>query len=294
MAPKKTSPAKTDKPAAAYDYLRARANDQKPFTVEDLANASGWSVVSVKTYLGKSLGQLVERAGNQKLLARRELLRLSKEKFLGHMTQKKPIFSEYTRTKHENILSYVFLLPLTREDKLRRALDDLFFSDTILRRLREVGVKRLETLLPRELGISDDAYLNRILSWAGRVAGGYSVNHTSGRFRASDLRSRKDAGEMLADDRLYLVDETTALVRFFVPLDTGSIQFGGTFEETVAALEKVEPSNLAALGAEVKIARVLFFQLFVEAVVRTISGEDEIWLIEEGPAWRRLYRWTRQ
>lgn len=286
---------KTKKPLKAYEFLKARAQDQKHFTVSELAKASGWSEVSAKTYLGKALGQLVERFPNGQLAAKRELLRITPGRFLAHMTQVKRIFTEYTREKHENLLSFEFLLPLTREDKLRRALDDLFFSDTIRRRLREVGLANLSKLIPRATGASDDDYLDVVLKdWAWRVSGGYSISHASGRFRASDLRSRKEAGEMLAEDKLYLVDESTALVRFFVALDTGSRKFGGTFEQTVDALDKKDPSEPAVLDNEVRIARVLFFQLFVEAVVRTVQGEDEIWLHEQGPSGRRLYRWVRQ
>jgi hypothetical protein len=286
---------KTRKPLEAYEFLKDRAQDQKPFTVQELSKASGWSEVSVKTYLGKALGQLVERLPGGGIRARREVLRISRERFLGHMTQVKQIFTEYNRQKHENLLSFEFLLPLTREDKLRRALDDLFFSDTIRRRLREVGLQQLSKVIPRDPGASDDEYLDCVLkNWAWRVSGGYSISHASGRFRASDLRSRKEAGEMLAEDKQYLVDESTAMVRFFVALERGSGTFGGTFEQAVEALDKVEPSDPAALANEIRLARILFFQLFVEAVVRTVRGEDEIWLLEQGPSGRRLYRWMRQ
>lgn len=287
---------KVKNPLKAYAFLKDRAQDQQPFTVRELSKASGWSEISVKTYLGKALGQLVERLpGGGQLRARREVLRISRERFLGHMTQVKQIFTEYNRQKHENLLSFEFLLPLTREDKLRRALDDLFFSDTIRRRLREVGLQQLSQVIPRDAGTSEDQYLDSVLkNWAWRVSGGYSISHASGRFRASDLCSRKEAGEMLAEDKQYLVDESTAMVRFFVALERGSGKFGGTFEQAVEALDKMEPSDPAALANEVRVARVLFFQLFVEAVVRTVQGEDEIWLLEQGPSGRRLYRWMRQ
>jgi hypothetical protein len=73
-----------------------------------------------------------------------------------------------------------------------------------------------------------------------------------------------------------------------------ALSFGlGTFKQTIAALDNVVPTDESALEEEVGIARMLFFQLFVEAVVRTV-GEAEVWLIEEGPSWRRLYRWKRQ
>ncbi len=286
---------KHDNVLRAYGFLKERAQDQKQFTIQDLSNASGWSEISVKTYLGKTLGQLIERLPGGQLRAKREVLRISEERFLRHMTQVKPIFTEYNRQLHENLLSFEFLLPLMREDKLRRALDDLFFSDTIRRRLREVGLQHLSTVIPRDPSASDDEYLDSVLQkWAYGVSGGYSISHASGRFRASDLRSRKEAVEMLAEDMLYLVDESTAMVRFFVALETGSGKFGGTFAQTVAALDNVEFSDPITLANEVRVARILFFQLFVEAVVRTVEGEDEIWLLEQGPSGRRLYRWMRQ
>jgi hypothetical protein len=286
---------KIERTLKAFEFLKARAQDQKVFTVQALSKASGWSEVSVRTYVAKALGQVVERLPKDQLRAKREILRLSRGRFLGHMTQRKPIFSEYSRQKHENLLSFEFLLPLTREDKLRRALDDLFFTDTIRRRLREIGPQALSQVIPRDLALSDDEYFDSILKdWAWRVSGGYSISHASGRFRATDLCSRKEAGEMLADDRPYLVDESTAMVRLFVALDAGKGAFGGTFEQAVAALDNVEAANPESLAREVRIARILFFQLFVEGVVRTVEGEDEIWLLEQGPAGRRLYRWMRQ
>jgi hypothetical protein len=47
-----------------------------------------------------------------------------------------------------------------------------------------------------------------------------------------------------------------------------------------------------ALDDEVRRVRKLFFLLFVETVVRTVKGEDEIWLVESGVD-RRLCRWER-
>ncbi|HEY9868251.1 MAG TPA: hypothetical protein V6D08_03730 [Candidatus Obscuribacterales bacterium] len=49
---------------------------------------------------------------------------------------------------------------------------------------------------------------------------------------------------------------------------------------------------MKALEIEVGLIRALFFQFFVEAVVATVKGEEEIWLLESGHV-SRLYRWKR-
>ena len=59
-------------------------------------------------------------------------------------------------------------------------------------------------------------------------------------------------------------------------------------------LDSPVPVDQERLWEEVRATRFLFFQLFVEAVVRTVDGEDEIWLIEESPEGRRLYKWSRR
>lgn len=146
---------KTERPRLAYSFLRERARTKRPFSVEEFARATTWSVVSVKTYLGKMLKELVERNGND-LLARAEILTMSEDRFLAHMTQVRPVYTQYRRKKFEQLVTYEFLLPLTREDKLRRALDALFYSDTIAQRIREIGLATLENWVRRPDGYTDE------------------------------------------------------------------------------------------------------------------------------------------
>lgn len=47
-----------------------------------------------------------------------------------------------------------------------------------------------------------------------------------------------------------------------------------------------------AMDDEIEFGREMFFCLFVEALIRNVTGEDEIWLIEESPLGRRLHVWT--
>ena len=46
--------------------------------------------------------------------------------------------------------------------------------------------------------------------------------------------------------------------------------------------------DASAWAADIRVVRTLFFEFFVEAIIKTIRGEDEIWLIESSNA-RRLF-----
>jgi len=281
---------KHDSPRKGYAFFREHAKKGNLFTLDELIDASGWSKQSINTYRSKQWKDLLESDGS-KLRVRREFLRLSEHEFLDHITQKRPLFAKYKRTAHPALLIFEFLLPLTRESQLRAALDELFFADTIKQRLLEIGLENIERLLPREPNDDDDAYLERAVAFANRFYG-YSVSHVSGRFRAAtDLMTRQAAAAHVADGGRYLIDETTAVVRFVLPLQTASHTFSDSlfFPTDLDPPEKIDE---AALKAEAHVLRTMFFLLFAEAIVRTIKGEDEIWLIERGVR-ERLYVWAR-
>lgn len=187
---------------------------------------------------------------------------------------------------------YEFLLPLTREDQLRRALDDLFYTDTILRRLEEIGVDKIGQVIERTNNENDSGFLERVLQFIAGKIGGYSISHVSGRFRAGSVKTRKEAGDYLAGGEQYLIEETTALVRFILPCDYGVVKYERDFESIGKALDSTAEQN-EELQHEVRQIRWHFYHLFVEAVARTV-GEQEIWLLEESPFGHRLYVWARQ
>lgn len=274
----------------AYDFLQSKVAAE--FGLDELAEAADWKPGSASTYISKHLKGLVESLGDRRYRVRTEFQRLTFDDYRRLADQTRRRYQTYDRDEYSSIVSYEFLLPLTREDELRRALDDLFYSDAIARSLREAGLDQFEEWFPRDPSVTDDAYSNRIIEYAGMIFGGYSISHLSGRFRASGLLSRSDAAKLLAIDRRYLVDETTALVRFIIPI-------GASLEETSpdpgAQLplpdSKDESTNGLAVDEEIRLVRQLFFSLFVEALIRNVTGEDEIWLIEESPRGRRLHVW---
>ena len=97
---------------------------------------------------------------------------------------------------------------------------------------------------------------------------------------------------MLAKGQRYLVDETTAVVRFIVPLHQSSDahQEGSEFLQAIA--EGPDGSLPQDELSELTQVRRAFFLLFTEAVVRTVKGEDQVWLLESGPE-NRLYVWEK-
>jgi hypothetical protein len=119
--------------------------------------------------------------------------------------------------------------------------------------------------------------------------GGYSISHVSGRYRAAMLASRNEAARMLTADERYLIDETTAAVRFIIPVTSTKSE-----SEQNTAILKIEGTTLDQQAIEeISLVHTLFFNLFVEAVVRRIKGEEEIWLLEEAGRTRSLYVWER-
>ncbi len=275
---------KNDKQLLFYEYLKKRAATGESFTQNDVCTAIGWKPRSVKSYFRKQIQDfLAEEQGNYTVDSR--FKRLSRKEFLSLVTQKRKVFPNYERFQFNSILTYEFLLPLTKEDKLRDSLDDLFYEDSLLRRIDEIGIQTLKIDLPPLKGESDKKYSKRIVKMVSSSLGGYSISHVAGRFRAGEIISRKEASTRLSEYEKYLVDETTASVKFILPVSASQINHGTKFR-----LRKFEPDDLVSVENEVRAIRALFFHFFVEAVVHTFTGEDEVWLIETSDR-QRLYKW---
>ena len=275
----------------AYQYLLARATDGAPFSITDVMQATGWKRASVITYMAKQWRDVLVPQAGRRYRVKTEFRRLAWEDFKQLTTQKRKIFSQYQRIEYGRVVTYEFLLPLTKEDKLRAALDDLFYTDTILRRLSEIGVGEIEKWIERGPSEGEGDYLDRASATVSEKFGGYSVMHVAGRFRGGPVKSRNDAAQMLVSDQKYLIDETTAVVRFIIPVSATrridpSLSGSFSFKDT--------PADDDAAKAELAEIRGLFFSLFAEAIVRTVQGEDEIWLLEDTGANGRLYVWERR
>ena len=280
-----------EKQRVAYDFFFAKLEANEPFTVQDLVAATGWAEQSVTTYLGKQYHEFIERRPSATLRVRPRFRRISWEQFRGLSTQKRQVFQEYRRRSYDAVVQYEFLLPLTREDQLRESLDSLFFVDAIRQRLDEIDIDELRSWVGQEPGESREKYLQRLMDLVGETFFGYSVSHVNGRFRDRELLTREDAARLVAARDAYIVDETTASVRFIVPIASTERHHEGTFADSGVDVSNTQVASGAA--EEVRLIRRLFFGLFVEAVVSSIQGEAEIWLIERGPHGERLFVWER-
>ena len=280
-----------EKQRTAYKFFSARLEANKAFTVQDLIAATGWAERSVKSYLGKQYHEFIDRRPDATLRVRPRFQRISWEQFRGLSTQKRQVFQEYRRRSYDAVVQYEFLLPLTREDRLREALDSLFFVDAIRQRLDEIDIDELRSWVGQDPAESPEKYLQRLTDEVGATFFGYSVSHVNGRFRDGELLTREDAAGLVAARDAYIVDETTASVRFIVPIASTERQHEGTFADSGVDVPHTEVTDGAA--EEVRLIRRLFFGLFVEAIVSSIQGEAEIWLIERGPHGERLFVWER-
>jgi len=105
--------------------------------------AAGWSKSTVQTYISKQYRDVLEARPDGTITVKAEFQRMSLEEFLQLTTQKRKIFAKYERNRFQEVVSYEFLLPLTREDLLRKALDDLFYEDAVRQRISEIGLSKL-------------------------------------------------------------------------------------------------------------------------------------------------------
>lgn len=259
---------------ACYRYLLERLDQDQPFTVDDLSNAAGWTFETTRTNISKRLSEFVYRT-NGALRVSPVLRRVSLGDFAGLFRQAQHLFACYDLHFYPHVIMYEFLLPLAHELRLRRALDDLFYPEGLRQRLEEIGITDIESAFGRLEAESDSDLLDRVIARAGDVFGGYSVYHVSGRFRAARLMSRADAAIEEAAHRPYLIDETTAVVRFIAC-------FGQCATPTGEQLSLPNADGEPALQQEADEIRWLFLNVFADAVTRQVRQEDEIWLLESG------------
>ena len=253
---KNTKQKKQEPQRKAFNFLVSYLRSQDTFTMEDFKKATGWDGKTFDTYLSKQYKAFVEHVGNGKYQVR-ETFRpyVTWPKFQQHVTQVKRVVTDYAPRVLDTVVIYEFYMPLANEGHLRTTLDSLFFSDTILARLKTIGTQQLSTFFGSLNGESESSYFQRVLDFIDQKFGGYSIFHVNGRFRAGKLASQDEVAELNKQGHRYLIDETTAVTGFIFPC-------GDT--ETA---DKV---------------RFLFRELFVRSIIQLINGEDEIWMIESG------------
>lgn len=255
----------------AHRFLSKKFETQQPFTKAEFQRATGWAKPGTfNTYFQKQFTTLLVRVNPTEYRVSEAFRRFAAwEKFRNHVTQIRRVAADYKTFTFDRVMLFEFFMPLTNEGFLRTSLDALFYKDTIISRLKTVQIDTLKKQFSAKSSETNAAYLNRICKWVSGKFIGYSISHVNGRYRAEKLKTLKEAHETLvANSKRYLVDETTAIVRFIFPCE--SIQL-----------------------LEVEQIRYFFQLLFVQSIVEVVNGEDEIWLLESGYQ-NRLYIWRVQ
>jgi hypothetical protein len=154
------------------------------------------------------------------------------------------------------------------------------------KRIKEIGIANIKEALNLPESNSDDEVVEFVVDFMDNTIGGYSLHLVSGRFRAGALTTRREVVARPFSQGPYLVDETTAVVRFILPVSES--------QEPPSQMNLFEPARDTPSSNELaEQMRWLFLNLFAEAVTRVVKKEDEIWLLESGMR-SALYRWVRK
>lgn len=274
-----------NKTRASFDFLREKARTQQAFTIEELMSHSGWAKNSADIYVTKKFEGFLKKVGGKYQVDRR-IMGVAYDRYASLFKQKRKLFVEYGECINPDVTVYEFFLPLTLEHVLRQALDELFYKDTVKKRLELIGIDEVAKIFGRKSTESDEKFLNRVCEFVGRKFVGYSINHVSGRFRADELLSKEEARKNEKDGESYISDETTAIARFIIPHEATKLLPKIVTEEPQPLLLHDEIDILD----EMNRTEWLFRNLFVEAILQATTDQDEIWLLESGKN-QRLYRY---
>jgi hypothetical protein len=286
---------KTENQRKVFAFFVEHFKSQDPFTKAELhAVVPDWTKDTINTYWSKQFKQLLNPAGHKSFRVSEGFRSFAKwESFQKLVTQNRQVSSDYSRLIHRSLSTFEFFMPLTNETHLRTALDSLFYEDTIMRRLKTISIDGLKSRFKAEPDEDDAAYFKRLCSWISKHFQGYSIATVSGRFRAQDLMSMADAVKIQEDGDRYLIDETTAIVRFIFPYGEPTkreVVWGPTSEVEIddEAGETELEEETGQIDA--KVIRWFFDVLFVQSIVQVVNGEAEIWMVESGLR-NRLHIW---
>jgi hypothetical protein len=270
---------------ASYDFLRQKAQNNQDFEFRELEAVSGWTEINTRTNISKRLKQFLIEVTKDNYHVKKNILDVAYSEYYRLFTQSNIIVPQYNEHQHPDVVVFELFLPLTCEDKLRKALDKLFYKDTVYERLQSIGLKGLQEEFRREVNETENKYLERICQFFSDKFGGYSISHVSGRFRSKEILERKKARELEDRGEDYLIDETTAIVRFIIPIQATEVVIK---ESPDTQLEL----NFSYLTVDEELARIewLFRNLLIDIILHTV-GQNQIWILESGKR-QMLYRFV--
>ncbi|MFW6312243.1 MAG: hypothetical protein ACOC1K_08435 [Nanoarchaeota archaeon] len=277
----------------AFNFLNEHFINPKPFTKEEFKSFCDYpNPDNFDTHYSKKFRHLIEDAPNEedKYLVSEIFQKFSTfDKFFSFYSQSQKLKSEYSEYFYDKLLLFEFYLPLTSERDLRRTLDNMFYRDKIELMINKIKKEVLERAFPYENDENEEEYLDRLINWISGRFGGYSIETVAGRFKADDLKTFKEVGNMLAKGKTYLIDETTAIVRFIFPIGEPNIRgvdYG--YNEDLKQKKLMEDYQ-----KELKRIRFIFKNLFVKSILELVNAEDEIWMLEKGLI-NNLYIWKKK
>ena len=194
---------------------------------------------------------------------------------------------EYNYETFENVIIYEFFMPLTNERVLRSALDDMFFKDTVISRLENIPAIELNNYFPIKDLEDEGKYIERLCNWISKRFVGYSIETVSGRLKAGALKTYAEAGNLLSKGHSYLIDETTAIVRFIFPVGS-SLYEDSDFERDHSS--KIDKESIYREANQIKFC---FRKLFVKKILEVVPAENEIWMLESGLR-AKLHIWKKK
>lgn len=213
---------------SCYKYLQAQAGNT--ITFRELQKITGWTKGNLKTNISKRIREfLIDNKNGVPLpqgqyYVNRNILNVNLEDFHDLFRQKNWIFSRYNHVEHDKVRIYDFYLPLTNENLLRQNLDELFYEDTLNKRLKAIDLEELIPIYSCNDDETDTDYYCRLTKEASDLFWGYSISHVGGRFRTGEKILTKEQSAK-KEGKAYLVDETTAVVRFIFPHEDGKDEY---------------------------------------------------------------------
>ena len=269
----------------------------EPFSKPDLINSV--NDPNMDTYFSKYYRQLLETSpNNQNLYFVSSRFRQFNtiEKLTKYFSQKTHLKGEYQEIYYKNVLVFDFFLPFNNESNLRAVLDDLFYKDTIKVMVARIEQEELFRAFPKDNYDNDDIYYENLYKWISNNFLGYSIGTVSGRFRATELKGFSEVSELLSKGQHYLIDETTAIVKFIFPIGqvNQSEDVKYKFNRSILEQTQINGEENNEINLEINRIRFFFKNLFVKAILELVNGEDEIWMIESGLSESKLYVWRNK
>ena len=196
-----------------HTFLVKKFLSMERFTKQDMIGTFGESG-NFHTYWAKKIRPLLLECDGGFRLSEYFRKFLDYNEFAKHWSQTSRILADYEAVQKKEFICFQLLLPLSNELILRQALDDLFYTDRLVRRIKVINKSEILRKFPMEGSESESAYYNRITSEFAKLFGGYSISHVNGRYRGLDIVTSAEAADLIMKRGItYLFDETTAIIR---------------------------------------------------------------------------------